>query len=110
MSLAGLNARHGSTLSVYRPTVGDDSVNWGSAVFAAVRLELLPMTDEVAREVFGSDARVECMVLTTLDVRKSDGIVVSAGTYAGSRFRVMEAKPFRRFTQLGLERTTEPIP
>lgn len=110
MSIEGRNAHRGSMVSVYRPTEGDDSIAWGDPTHRQIRLELTPVTDELSRQVFGANARVECMALTTLDIRKSDGVVVSTGPYGGSRFRVTAALPFRKFTQLGLQSTTEAIP
>jgi len=110
VSVEGRNAIRGSTLSVYRPTDGNDAVTWTAVTaLADVKLELYPVIDEIARKVFGADVEVETMALTALDIRKKDGLVVSAGTYAGTRFRVTAAKPFKRFTQLALAATTEAI-
>jgi hypothetical protein len=40
---------------------------------------------------------------------KGDGVVVTAGTHSGKRFRVASALVFHTFTQLGLRATTEAI-
>jgi hypothetical protein len=114
MSIAKRNARFGSTFTVYRPTVGDDSIAWGSAILTGIKLEVLPATDEIARRIFGAEARVEFTVLAQADIRKGDGLVATAGSYSGSRFRVAAAPPYAGFTEqfveLGLVATTEAIP
>jgi hypothetical protein len=109
VSIDAINARWGSTVTVYRPTEGDDTITWGSAVLTAIKLDLMPVTNEIAREVFGADVKVECMVLTTSDIRKGDGLVVTAGTHSGTRWRVNAALVFRKFSQLAAVRTTEAI-
>jgi hypothetical protein len=111
MSIAGRNTTFGSTVAVYRPTEGDDSVTWAAVSgLSAFKLDLMPVTDEVRRDVFGVEANVETMALDqTRTVLKGDGIVVTAGTHSGKRFRVASALVFHKFTQLGLVATTEPI-
>lgn len=70
----------------------------------------MPVTDEIRRNVFGADANVETMALDhTRSILKGDGVVVTAGTHTGERFRVVSALVFHTFTQLGLQSTTEPI-
>jgi hypothetical protein len=111
VSIQGRNATFGSTVTVYRPTEGDDSVTWPTTVLSAFKLDLMPVTDEVRRNVFGADAAIETMALDhTRTVLKGDGVVVTAGTHSGKRFRVASALVFHTFTQLGLRATTETIP
>jgi hypothetical protein len=114
MSIAKRNARFGTTFTVYRPTTGDDSTAWGSAILTGIKLEVLPTTDELARKIFGTESRVAFTVLAQADIRKGDGLVATAGLYAGQRFRVAAAPPYQGFTEqfveLGLEATTEAIP
>jgi hypothetical protein len=111
VSIQGRNATFGSTVTVYRPTEGDDSVTWPTTVLSAFKLDLMPVTDEVRRNVFGADANVETMALDhTKTLIKGDGIVVTAGTHSGAKFRVASALRFHTFTQLGLRATTETIP
>jgi hypothetical protein len=109
VSIDAINARWGSTVSVYRPTETDDSITWGSAIFTSLKLDLMPVTNEIAREVFGADVKVECMILTTSDIRKGDGLVVTAGTHSGTRWRINASLVFRKFNQLAAVRTTETI-
>lgn len=111
MSIQGRNATFGSTVTVYRPTEGDDSVTWSAVSgLTAFKLDLMPVTDEVRRNVFGADANIETMALDhTRTILKGDGIVVTAGTHSGKRFRAASALVFHKFTQLGLRATTEAI-
>jgi hypothetical protein len=111
VSIAGRNATYGSTVTVYRPTEGDDSVTWSAVSgLTGFKLDLMPVTDEVRRNVFGADANIETMALDhTRTVLKGDGIVVTAGTHSGKRFRAASALVFHKFTQLGLVATTEAI-
>jgi hypothetical protein len=110
MSIQGRNATYGSTISAYRPTEGDDTITWGSPILTGFRLDLMPVTDEIRRNVFGADANIETMALDhTRTMLKGDGVVVTAGTHSGKRFRVASALVFHTFTQLGLRATTEAI-
>lgn len=111
MSIAGRNQVYGSTLTVYRPTEGDDAVSWAAVSgLTGFKMDLMPVTDEIRRNVFGEDARVEVMALDhTSTIQKRDGVVVTAGKHAGERFRVASALQFHTFTQLGLVATTEAI-
>lgn len=111
MSIQGRNATFGSTVSAYRPTVGDDSITWSVVSgLTGFKLDLMPVTDEIRRNVFGEDALVETMALDhTRTIVKGDGLVVTAGTHSGERFRVSSALQFHTFTQLGLVSTTEAI-
>lgn len=111
MSIQGRNARVGSTLTVYRPTEGDDSVSWAAVSgLTGVKMDLMPVTDEVRRNVFGGDSNIEVMALDhTKTIAKRDGVVVTAGDHSGRRFRVESALLFHTFIQLGLVATTEAI-
>lgn len=111
MSIQGRNATLGSTVTVYRPTEGDDSITWSAVSgLSSFKLDLMPVTDEIRRNVFGATANVETMALDhTRSVLKGDGVVVTAGTHSGERFRVASALQFHTFTQLGLVATTEAI-
>jgi hypothetical protein len=98
-------------VTVYRPTEGDDAVSWSAVSgLTGFKLDLMPVTDEVTRQVFGNEANIETMALDhTRTILKRDGIVVTAGTHTGTRFRVASALVFHKFTQLGLVSTSEPI-
>jgi len=111
VSIAGRNATFGSTVAVYRPTTGDDSVTWAAVSgLSALKLDLMPVTDRIRRDVFGESANIETTALDhTQSILKGDGIVVTAGTHSGERFRVESALRFHTFTQLGLIATTEAI-
>jgi hypothetical protein len=111
MSIQGRNATYGSTVAVYLATEGDDSVTWAAVSgLTAFKLDLMPVTDEIRRNVFGADANIETMALDhTRTIVKGHGIVVTAGTHVGKRFRVASALVFHTFTQLGLRATTEAI-
>jgi hypothetical protein len=111
MSIQGRNAAFGSTVAVWRPTQGDDSITWAAVSgLSAIKLDLMPVTDEVLREVFGVDSKIEVMALDPSKlILKGDGLVVSAGTHTGSKFRVEQTLIFHKFTQLGLRATTETI-
>jgi hypothetical protein len=111
MSIQGRNATYGSTVTVYRPTEGDDAVTWAAVSgLTGFKLDLMPVTDEVRRNVFGVDANIETMALDhTRTILKKDGLVVTAGTHTGTRWRVASALVFHKFTQLGLVATTEAI-
>lgn len=112
MSVAGRNAAYGSTVNVFRPTEGDDSVSWAAVSgLTSIKLDLMPVTDEIRRDVFGGDTNIELMALDpSRTILKRDGVVVTAGTHSGERYRVESALLFHKFTQLGLRATTEPIP
>jgi len=112
MSVAGRNMVRGSSLTTYHPEETDDAIDWGQPVLEEVKVELLPATDEVAREVFGADRRVEltAMVPSSWDLLEKDGVVVNDGAYAGENLRVTARRPLGRYAEVGLERTTEAIP
>ena len=111
MSIAGRNATFGSTLTVYRPTEGDDSITWSPVSgLTGIKLDLMPVVNEIDRQAFGNDVNITIMALDpSKSILKRDGIVVTAGTHAGLNFRVEHALVFHTFTQLGLKATTEPI-
>lgn len=124
MSVAGRNASwRGSTVTFYRAERaksplggGQQQTRWRALTGReAVKVELFPQTDEILRRVFGAEAAATLMAVVEFkpnatDPIPGDGVVVADGHYAGLRFLIAGALPFRRGTQIGLAETTEVIP
>ena len=116
MSISGRNAVWGSTMTFYRPTTapgtGGQSATAWTAILLNTKLEFLPITDETRRQIFGIESEVQTAVITEADfgVQPKDGVVVSAGTNAGKRFRVVQTARSRKYLQIGLRETPEAIP
>lgn len=115
MSIGGRNHHRGSTVTLYRATHAEGAGGLTRRTWLrtqdALRLALYSLTDATARRVFGEEDAIEvaAMVRTSLDVRRGDACVVTAGPFAGQRFVVTSARPMERFTELGLTVTDEVI-
>ena len=103
-------------MTFYRPTRtpstgGQTNVSW-PAIFQSVRYELHALPAETLRLVFGIDSRVELVAFAAVntDIRELDGIVVTAGAYTGSRFRVLKTRRSRKYLEVGLTSTDEVFP
>lgn len=115
MSIAGRNAIRGTPGTFWRAERAAAAVGGGTmqtrwrtlAGRDAVRLELLPSTDRVLREVFG--AATEATLMAMVDARTGaadpipgDVFVPASGHYAGLFLEVVAALPFGRATQVAL--------
>jgi hypothetical protein len=116
VSVTGGNAIRGSTMTFYRPTQtpgtgGQTTISWVETL-ASVKLELHTLTDEVVRRVWGADTPVELVTFagSNADIRPQDGVVVTAGTYSGTRYRVTKTKRSRKYLEVALNSTEEAIP
>lgn len=117
MSIATRNRIRGAACDVYRPLplegTGGQTLTVFCLLLSAERLELLPVTDEIAREIFGLDERVECSVLVSAarGIAQGDGIAVTTGPHAGRRFRVLATRQLgdyrRGWVECALALTTE---
>ncbi len=74
-----------------------------------LRLELLPITEERAREIFGAEEKIElsAVIAAGVDVRLKDGITPLAGDYSGKNFLCVARRPFHKLAELGFKTTTE---
>lgn len=113
MSIAGRNAVHGSTLTVYRQTLtegtgGQTNIAW-TPVIVNMKLELHQRTDELIRRVFGMDTNVELMAEAPvgLDLRNQDAVVVTAGLHTGETFHVTQTILSRKYLEVGLSRADD---
>lgn len=116
MSVAGMN-RMGDQCAVYRAI--ETTVNgaldrdWTTSnPVLDVRMRLLPITDEIARQVFGAEshAEVQAVVPIDWDIRPKDGIGVTTGDYTNRRFIVEGRRPLGRYAELALVATEEWFP
>lgn len=124
MSLDGLAAQRGSTVTIYRIAQSEAQAADGSAVIAwaavaaSVKIILEPIASAVAERLWGQETRATMRALVPRPIaspRVRDGIVVTAGRYSGSRYRVVasivhELAPGSAHAEVGLELTPEAIP
>lgn len=116
MSVQGRNQVNGSTVTTYRGTKtpgtgGQTSVSW-SATLTAIKWELHQLTSDILRQVFGAESQVELVAYDKqdVDVLPQDAVVVTAGRYAGSTFRVQKTRRSRKHLEIGLKLTPETVP
>lgn len=122
MSITLLIQQRGSTVSVYRPTAGENAdgspslTSW-SLVSSGVKALFQPITDAMAGKVYGavSEIRDEAFVAGHPDIQKGDGIVVTAGFRNASRWIVEEAPTFdfgstNKYKTLGIAKTDVVFP
>ena len=123
MSIAGRNRIRGSTVQVYRPQklegTGGQQARVPVKLLEGVRLELIPITDEIAVKVFGVTERIELSTMADgwTGIEKGDLFAVTAGTYAEKVFAVVAARPLGataanpdgRFKELGLAASLETL-
>lgn len=96
MSLLGRIAIRGSTVTVKRATKsasagGATNQSWAAVSgLAGVKMLLDEPTTETVVRVFGQEAKCEVRAFCAMDfdVRKGDGIQVTAGAKAGLNFQV----------------------
>jgi hypothetical protein len=116
VSVAGRNAIKGSTLTVYRgaktPGTGGQTTTTWSAVLSNIKWELHTLTSDLVQQVFGMGSNVELVSFAeaSANVLPQDGVVVSACTYTGTRYRVVKTRRSRKYLEIGLKSTTEAIP
>lgn len=116
MSVSGRNRWRGARCQVlHHPAdaqgAGAQTTRVWILFLADVYLELLSITDELARTIFGVDEAITLTVVVprSLGIGKGFGIIVSEGEYAGERFEVLEARSLHILTELGLSRSTDPM-
>ena len=119
MSIAARNRLRGSTCQVHRPLTvegtGGQAVVLYPLLLVDTPIELLPVTDEIARQIFGLDDRIDCSALVprSLGIARGDGVAVSDGAHAGERFFVLAARQLgdyrRGYIELALQATTLPF-
>jgi hypothetical protein len=122
MSVSTLISARGSTVSVYRPTAAENAdgspakPSW-SLVLSGTKMLFAPVSDQMRGRVYGaaSDVRDEGYVAGQPDIRKGDGVVVTAGFRNATRWRVEETPTYdfnsdNKFVAAGLVLTAEVFP
>jgi hypothetical protein len=107
-----------STVQIRRPTVtgrnADNSeirtypvVTGGSALSCPI----LEVTEEAAAREWGTMEKVTAVAIISdsIDIKAKDGVIVSAGDYAGTHFRVIDVHPapMAGLTRVALQTTQE---
>lgn len=119
MSLDGLWTVRGSTVDVFRPTLGKtpsgaSKTTWPvSPQVSAVRAFIEPLSAELADRVFGAERRAKHRGMLPLgtDVLEHDGLKVTAGESTGQKYQVVGIQSYdhsrRPHLELALIETTE---